>query len=188
MTSDERAVLGRYGGGDGQADELVHVRLVNFPLQLFASAREHHDELLREFALLALRPPTSTPDREVPTRLLDLIDVLGRQYAGAGDRTDADRDAAVERGETSMDLSYDVPRSIGAGMLRLHELMEQADEFCRTEQLLTLEASPDERRFRSWFLTEFVRQADGHEPTAWRLAEPPEAGPAGERSGAPDAR
>jgi hypothetical protein len=166
MTDDQRSILGRYSPDD--AGESVTVQLLNFPLQVFAGARQHHDELMREFALLALRPPRDRPGHTVPTSLLDLIETLGVRYARVGDRADAHREDAVERGDTSMDLAYVVPRSVGSAMRELHDLMEQADMFCRDEQVLTLAATPLEREFRLWFLAEFTSQADGQPPRPWR--------------------
>jgi hypothetical protein len=61
MTDDNRSILGRYAQAD--AGESVTVRLLNFPLQVFAGVRQHHDELMREFALLALSPPQDRPGR-----------------------------------------------------------------------------------------------------------------------------
>jgi hypothetical protein len=145
----------------------VTVTLLNFPLQVYAQARQHQDELLREFALMAIRPPQSRSGHEVPAGLLALIERLGRRYGGTADRTDELRDAAVARGETSIDLAYTVPRSVGPAMQELHDLLEQADAFCQQEQLLTLAATPVERRFREWFLAEFASQAAGAEPSAW---------------------
>jgi hypothetical protein len=60
-----------------------------------------------------------------------------------------------------------VPRTVGAAVAELNELMEQADEFWRNEQLLTVAASPLERRFRTWFLIQFTSQAAGADPTHW---------------------
>jgi hypothetical protein len=165
VSSDGRAILGRYTPAD--YSETVSVELLNFPLQVFAVARQHHDELLREFALLALSPPQDRPGHTVPKRLLDLIDTLGVRYAGVGNRTDAERDDAVARGDTAMDLTYVAPRSVGEAMRQLHELMEQADEFCRDGQMLTLAATPLERDFRTWFTQEFISQADGLPPVPW---------------------
>jgi hypothetical protein len=165
MSDNEPAILGRYVP---VADhDQVTVTLLNFPLQVFADARQHHDELLREFALLALRPTEDRPGHAVPAQLLDLIDSLGRRFGGVGDRTDALREAALARGETTMDLSYNVPRSAGPARRELHTLMEQADAFCQAEQLLTIAATPVERRFRAWFIDEFIGQADGRAPTPW---------------------
>ena len=86
--SDTHSVLGRYAPEDSP-EPLIEVRLLNFPLRLFAQARERHDELVREFALLAMSPPQSKPGQHVPTRLLELIAALGQRYAGSADRADA---------------------------------------------------------------------------------------------------
>jgi hypothetical protein len=45
--------------------------------------------------------------------------------------------------------------------------MEQADAFCRAEQLLTIATTPVERRFRTWFIDEFIGQAEGADPVPW---------------------
>ena len=163
--TDSPAILGRYV--TAQDGEQVTVRLLNFPLQVFEHARRHHDELLREFALLAVRPPEELAERNLPADLITLIDTLGRRYAGVGDRTDTLRDAAVARGEAAMDLSYQVPRSVGPALVDLHELMERADAYCRTEQLLTVAASPVDRAFRAWFIEQFISQAQGADPVPW---------------------
>lgn len=165
MSEEAPAILGRYVPVTDP--DQVTVTLLNFPLQVFAAARQHHDELLREFALLALRPPEDRPGHAVPAQLLDLIDSLGRRFGGVGDRTDALREAALARGETTMDLSYRVPRSAGPALRELHALMEQADAFCQTEQLLTVASTPVERRFREWFIDEFIGQAEGHPANPW---------------------
>jgi hypothetical protein len=166
VANENASILGRYAPADDAAP--VSVRLLNFPLQVFASARQHHDELMREFALLALQPPQDRPGHTVPKSLLDLIETLGVRYAGVGERTDASRDDAVDRGETSMDLTYLVPSSVGPAMQELHDLMEQADTFCRDEQMLTLANSDTEREFRLWFLDEFTNQAAGQPPRPWQ--------------------
>ena len=168
MTSTASSGLGRYADAGGDGTRLVEVRLVNFPLAVYVRAYEHHQELMREFALLALAPPIPRPGHDVPARLLELIEVLGRRYAASADDTDAVRDAAIARGETAIDLTYTVPESARDACLRLGELMDAADEFCRDENLLTLASEPDEVAFRRWYLDEFVRQIDGAEPTPWR--------------------
>jgi hypothetical protein len=163
MTDDTAPVLGRYGALHLE-EPLVEVRLLNFPLQLFESARQHHDDLMREFALLAMRPPAAGT---VPHRLLELIELLGHRYGAAGERSDAVRDAAIERGDDSIDLTYHLPRSAMPELRNLHELMEEADEYCRSEQMLTLASTPAERRFRVWFIEQFVTQLDGAEPVPY---------------------
>jgi hypothetical protein len=109
VTESTGPALGRFGPDPSDTgEELVEVRLLRFPLRRWARAREHHDELMREFALLALSPEPIRP--EVPERLTTLIDALGRKYGAAVETTNAERDGAWARGQTSCDLVYRVRR------------------------------------------------------------------------------
>jgi len=176
VTDDRAQAAGGHSEEDLSADTpLVVVRLLAFPLQVFSAARLHHDELLREFALLALASADVVDVRSLPARLVDLIDILGRRYAADTERSDAVRDEAVERGDVVIDLTYRLPPSVAESVRRLNALLDEADEFCRSEQLLTLAATQVERDFRSWFLSEFERQLNGGAPTRWAgpLSVPP---------------
>ncbi len=46
-------------------------------------------------------------------------------------------------------------------------MLQQADEFCRDQKLLTLAASPQQVALQEWYLGEFARQAAGQEPAPW---------------------
>lgn len=144
------------------AQEQYVVRLLGFPLDVHARATEHHEELMREFQLLAL-----DPDRDVPRRLAALVDELVTSYGSFGISAAAERDAARARGETTVDLTYHVPSGIGDACLRLDRMLDEADDFCRTDRLLTLAADPDITAFRRWSLRQFAEQIDGAEPTPW---------------------
>ena len=155
--------LGRY---DPETSEDLHeVRLLNVPLPLLVVGREHHDEVMREFAVLALDERVST--EHVPIRMLELIDTLGRKYGAVSARPDADIEAAIERGETTVDLVYHVPAHVVEAADRLEALMSEADEFCRDRQLLTLERPPLVAEFSRWYLDQFRVQIAGGEPVAW---------------------
>ena len=137
------------------------VHLLDAPLGLWQRAAEHHDELMREMALLAL-----SHNHDLPRRLLELVDVLGRQYGAAGGRPEDTRDAAMARGLDRMDLSYDVPRSSGEAGLRMRALLDEAEEYCRTD-LLTLEQPADQAAFSRWYIDQIVQQCHGLPPTPW---------------------
>lgn len=83
----------------------------------------------------------------LPSRLVALIDILGRHYGAATERSDAVRDQALDRGDEVIDLTYRPPPSAAESVRTLNELMDEADEFCRSEQLLTLAATQVERGF-----------------------------------------
>jgi hypothetical protein len=144
------------------------VRLIGVPLALMERSSEHHQELTREFQLLAIDPPTSTPGHEVPQRLLDLIAELTGSYAGLSDAADAEREAALARGEASIDLDFQVPPAVAEACLRLDRMFDDADEFCRAgDRLLTLATPSDLAALRHWYLGEFVAQIAGAAPTPW---------------------
>lgn len=160
-------ILGRYTPVTPPEDELLTVRLLRMPIGLFLRAREHHDELVRELTLMAMRANTPERGPQLPPRLGELVDILGRRFGATASRADAERDAAIERGDTTVDLRYRVPASIGTDLVALNELIDDADEFCRTGQLLTLPRDAAIARFGHWYNGEFLRQLQGLDPIPW---------------------
>lgn len=160
-------ILGRYTPDLPEHGPLHTVHLLRLPISLFLRAREHHDELVREFTLMAIRESDQGPTRVLPPRLHELVDLLGRRYGAAAERADMERDAAIERGEASVDLTYHVPAAIVGDLVTLGGLMDDADEFCRLEKLLTLPRDPAMVAFTHWYNREFIRQIDGLKPEPW---------------------
>jgi hypothetical protein len=166
VSTDQPSPLGRYEGA-GTVDEQMHeVRLLGVPARLLAAARAHHDELLHEFAMLAVAEPDSSGT--VPQRLLDLIETLGHRYGAAANRPDEVIDQALADGRTTLDLTYQVPAHVVGAADQLETLLAEADEFCRSEQLLTLPRPPLLQNLAHWYLDEFRQQIAGGRPTPWR--------------------
>jgi hypothetical protein len=155
--------LGRFdpdmGGG------LHEVRLRNVPLRIFAASREHHDEVMREFAMMAL--DEGDAGDHAPARLIELVDILGRRYGAATARPDAEIDEALERGDATIDVVYHVPDHVAEAAGQLESLMAEVDEFCRCRQMLVLARPALYVRFAEWYLDEFRRQIAGEPPHAW---------------------
>lgn len=144
--------------------ELYTVRLLGTPLELWARASEHSQELMREFALIALDRGGAT----VPRRLLQLITDIRARYGGDSGADEQARAVALAAGRQTLDLVYRVPLTLRQACLDLDRLLDEADEYCATDAyLLTLAAPQDTVAFRRWFLAEFVRQLDGEEPRPW---------------------
>ena len=143
----------------------MRVQIEDVPLALYVGFQHHFRELRREVRLLSLAHQSDYP---LAKSLSDLFGTLDRQLRdGIGiEQTDA----ALARGLESTDLVVHMPRADASTLLRFVELLDLADEFCREERLLSLARSPEQRRFQDWFLTEFVRQADGQTPRSWREA------------------
>lgn len=176
---DPRSILGRYAAGGllhdprALADEedrpqaVVIVRLLNFPLRVFASAREHHDELMREFALLSLQADHDRTGAALPPRLAQLVDLLGRRYGAARQRGHPAREAALVRSDLAADLEHHVDPDSAAELHQLIELLAEAEEFSRQGYLLTMPSTPLQRRFVRWLGQEFLRQTAGLQPIPW---------------------
>jgi hypothetical protein len=161
------------------ADGLVEIRLLSLPLDAYREASEHGDELRREFALIAAREATGA--RSLPVRLVALIEALEVQFQGFTAAPNEALGAALERGDEYVDVVYRLPAGIKEAALELGDLLDEADEFCRRgDHLLTLTTPPNALAFRRWFLSEFVAQADGAQPTSWEdwaREQIPAAGP-----------
>ena len=140
----------------------VPVRILGLPLDVYRRSSEHTDELLREFALI--REDNSD---HVPARLLRLIDELNARYAGFTQAQRMAMQEALARGETEIDLLYEVPPDASEGVVQLAALLDEADDFCRAGDLLTLATHPEGLAFRRWFLEEFRLQIDGEPPRPW---------------------
>ena len=146
----------------GAGATLVPVHILGLPLEVYRRSAEHTDELLREFALIR-----EDDSDHVPARLLALIGELNARFAGFTQAQTTALQEALARGDAEIDLHYEVPPEASEGAARLGRLLDEADEFCRAGDLLTLATLPEGVAFRRWFLGEFVLQVDGHPPRRW---------------------
>jgi hypothetical protein len=146
-------------------DELVEVRLIGLPLEVWQRTQEHVDGLLREFALIV---QDAEARAAAPGRLLSLVEELSAGYGSFSEEQRREMEAALERAERSIDLTYEVPPAAAGAARQLGDMLDEADDYCRRgDHLLTLATPPDELRFRHWFISEFVDQLGGAPPTPW---------------------
>jgi hypothetical protein len=164
-----RVRSGRLGAGPlhaGRWPGRRRITLQRLPLRLLLAGQEHHDGLLRELRLLALseeEPGDQPPD----PRLRGLVDALGRQYAAARARRDEEIEAAVARGETTIDQVFSVPPTAGTAMQGLAALLADADRLCEDNVLMTPPRPPLLRRFADWYTGEVLGQSAGRPPRPW---------------------
>ena len=146
--------------------DLVTVSFLAMPLEVMQRSSEHTDELLREFALIR-----GEGSDHVPARLLALIEELRGRFGSFSEGPRQAMQAALDRGDETIDLHYQVPPTVAAAARQLAELLDEADEFCRSGDLLTLATQPEGLAFRRWYLEEFQRQIDGLAPRPWSVME-----------------
>ncbi len=145
--------------------ELVKIDLLQLPLEVWQRTQEHVDGLLREFALIVQDAEATAA---TPGRLLALVQELNAVYGHLSQSQRAEMESALERGDTTIDLTYQLPPAAGGAVRSLGDMLDEADDYCRRgDHLLTLATPPEELRFRHWFIDEFVDQIGGAKPTPW---------------------
>ena len=87
-------------------EDLVEVRLLQLPLDVWQRTQEHVDGLLREFALIVQDDEARAA---TPGRLLSLIQELNTGYGQFSAEQRLAMEHAVGRGELVIDLTYRVP-------------------------------------------------------------------------------
>lgn len=147
------------------AAELVDVRLVGVPIALRERSTQHGDELLREMTLIVQQAATDTG---VPGKLVRLAAEVRGTYSEFTVHANAEMDAAAEAGIDSIDVVYQVPRSVAGFCRHILDVINEADAYCREgKYLLTLATPPDILAYQQWILGEFIRQPNGEPPLPW---------------------
>ena len=158
--------MGRYDTGETEpGGRRYQIRMVGVPVELFLATRQQHDEIMREFAVLALAHTDEQGAQ--PQELRRLVRELGVHYAASGSRGDASVEAASREGRPTIELTYRVPISVLEAADRLEGLMQSADAFCREGRMLTMPRTPQMVRFAEWWVGELRRQVAGYGPTPW---------------------
>lgn len=143
-------------------EDSVRVVLRNLPAQLFAQLRRYHMELRRELRLLALSDADRYPIAVTATAMFARTDEERRVTSGV-----SRLDAAIARGETSVDLEYAVPASAPQTMATAYQLMQDCYRTLAEEHLLAVTPPEALRRLQTWYFGEFARQGRGEAPRPW---------------------
>jgi hypothetical protein len=144
---------------------LHEVVLRNLPLPLVAAGQQRHDDLMREFALIA-GSGDAVLDR-IPIRLVELSAQMQERYAAFTSSTQSAIAEATRRGDETMDVVFHLPASARPEAAELAQLLDEADSYCHQGALLTMAAPPELVALRRWYLGELVRQIGGDEPRPW---------------------
>lgn len=150
--------------GDIPIEEGLPVVLRELPVALYAASYVHHQELRRELRLLALAHGDAYPIASSISRVFRSFD---DQLRGSGGTSALDAALEGEATSKAIDATLVVPPTLPHTASRMIDMLELADTFCRSERLLSLATSPEQRAFRRWYLGEFVRQGDGEAPIPW---------------------
>jgi anti-sigma regulatory factor (Ser/Thr protein kinase) len=146
----------------------IDVVILGVPLKLYVGFQSHFRELRREVRLLALAHAADYPLADDLSELFTALET--ELHAGIGLTEFLE---APTEGSTTADLTVRMPRTAAPTLQRFLALLDLADDFCRQERLLSLARTNEQRLFQTWFLGEYVRQAEGRTPLAWPGVEQP---------------
>ncbi|WP_337063426.1 hypothetical protein [Kineococcus sp. G2] len=156
----------------GEGSEMSEVHLLKVPLALREALNEHAQELLRELALVQIGAGHDGAPA-LPQRLLQVAEELESSYAPFQQQPVAALDAAARAGQDFADVTYTLPAQAAAFAQRVLDVLEEADDFCREQQLLTLPASAQLVAYRRWLFGQFIRQLSGAPPQPWTGIDTP---------------
>jgi hypothetical protein len=143
---------------------LVQIRLLRIPVDRHQEATEHSAEVMREFAHLA----DGAGSANVPARLIALDRIMQERFRGFTEATARELEEAIRRGDTEIDVTFEVPPEAGTAAGEVASMWDEVDRYCEDGRyLLALRTPPRLVTYRQWFLGEFTRQATGRLPTSW---------------------
>jgi anti-sigma regulatory factor (Ser/Thr protein kinase) len=143
--------------------EFVDVQLLSLPVAMFQRARQHHDALIREFALISMGDHAS-----VPGRLLALTQDLQKLFSQEATEFRSAVDEAVHRGDEFINVAMRTPTAAAPAVVGLFEMLDEADRYCRdSTALLTLAAPAELLAVRKWYLGQIVDQLLGGPAVPW---------------------
>jgi hypothetical protein len=166
---------GPTAGGAGGARR---VRYLDVPVTDYLAMQEHNDALFRELQLIRIRMQTQGGEGAAdPPRLASLADRLLTQFRSQSDTLRDEVAKAQARGAETVDLESDgFPAAVPAARAYV-DLLEEADEFCRSGELLVPPPPERVRWLRRWFLEQMAAQLlDGAAPGR------PDGGPGADRA------
>lgn len=156
------------------SEDLITIRLLGFPLDLHARAQQQSEAMRREFRLVLEQAREHAGS--VPARLVALSAELTSRYQGFSEEQEQRIEDGIATGKRQIDeLVFVLPRHVRTAAQQLGEILDEADAFCRSDQLLTLATPPDLVAYRTWYLESFISQCDGAQPRPWTGLEPASA-------------
>jgi hypothetical protein len=140
--------------------DLRRVTLADVPVDTFWRMHRHQEDMLREFALIdvARRRGDVT---EVPERLLQIVTDLNTRLAAPREVFLEAMEAAAAEGAATATVIMRLPVAAAAAVDRTCAAYEDADEYCRNGDLLTMATPADIALFRRRLCADIVEQLSG---------------------------
>lgn len=151
----------------GSAPIGAKVCVEGVPTRLLLAAKEHIDGVVRELRLTDLADGTTT----LPPPLAELVTSVVDEFGEARRCIRAQLVAAVRAGEDHVAIGLVMSEADADAAERFLAGLAEADRYSRAVRLLSLEAPPEFRVLRQWYLRELIGQARA--AAAGHAAPPP---------------
>jgi PAS domain S-box-containing protein len=153
----------------------MHLRLVDFPVSLYAAAEAQWRAMLREYVLRGFGGSAQAYGPDEVSRAAAALDALTAAVLRLRP------DAMEALGHDRADLDVHSTEVTVGDFAMLQGVLENAAELSRAGDLLVLPSLPEVVALRNWFCDQAVAQAAGSPASPWRLradGPQPEAPPA----------
>jgi hypothetical protein len=146
----------------------ITIDLLGIPVGLLQKASEEYEGLFRELRLMKERVDSGMLSPALlPDRLSVLVSEIGSRFHGFGPGMDENWQGVVDHNLPSYDWHMTLPQAAVTACEFYDAMLDEADEFSRSAQLLTLPASDTSIAVRRWFLSELINQLRGTPPVPW---------------------
>jgi anti-sigma regulatory factor (Ser/Thr protein kinase) len=139
------------------------VRFLGVPVGAYLELQQHNDALFRELELIGVELGSGDA-APMPERLVRLVEEFRARFPGVPDGYRNPVAAADARGAATVDLEVRLAPALVPAARAYVDLLERADELCRSGAMLTQPPSEAVRSLRRWFIDELTAQLLDHAP------------------------
>lgn len=141
------------------------LRLEGVPVELFLESQDHQHDLIRELQLVQIGDQFDLATAEVSHQLARLIGDILTRYAPVRSATRLQAITALDRGEEFVTLEVPIRPGMAEALSAWLRLLEEADDVCRSGELLLTASRPEVRELRRWYAQELTKRlADSEGP------------------------
>lgn len=145
------------GDSVGAAEPTFRVTLGDVPTSLLLAAKEHTENIVREFSLAA-SGAASGESAGIPLEMANMVDTVIHGFSAPRAAIKAQALAAAQRGEDRTQLVLELTAGAADAGYAYLAALDHADTYARRAQILTLETPPQHRAFRRWYVGSLADQ------------------------------
>jgi len=165
---------------DDPAENVPSVRLLDLPPLLWLAASDHHNALLRDFALHLAQngqasaqidlPATDRARSTVSSAVARAVELAEHASAGLGRLPDG-HPSLLPAVPGKIDLVLSVPTALGPAFAAMQDTLDAAEQLAESGLLLAWPGQPEVIAVRDWVCEQVTAQLAGVAPAPWPGAD-----------------